>query len=247
MLVAVTLPTPVPRPPLTVTIQDFSLTDFDIGQMTVLMIDGSAFLSKAIPKSRGEMPGSSRYFYYAGKDARGIPITWRTAEALPRVGTARNEEIRESEAVAVIAVLDSGIDPNVFADQRKPTIERLHPLYAKNARDLTQLNALGLALADAVKQMSDLTVARQAEDNKWVSAEVKPSMTRAEVYDALRERGLAATTQDEHTNFPESGSAIVTLPGAFEPGCYFSTKIALSFDSNDRLTKTSIRDVPDCL
>jgi peroxiredoxin len=55
----------------------------------------------------------------------------------------------------------------------------------------------------------------------------------------LREHGLVA---DKHGDV-----MVVSLPGAFAPGCYFSTNVTLTFNQM-RLYKTDLsQPIPDCL
>lgn len=246
-LAAVLLATLAARPALTVNVEGVQLTALDVANMTVLALDGSGLMRNATMKVPGDMPVSQPYFYYAGRDAKGMPIVWIAKSIDGRNDAIRPELQREEVGVAIVAVLDSGIDPNIFAKQREPIIDKLHPLIAATGGDPERINRLGLELADAIRQMSDLTVAQSTADRKWMFATLTTSMTRAQVYDALRSRGLQASSASGRA-FPADGPATVTLAGSFEPGCSFSNAVAITFDATNHVEKLDYGiPTPDCL
>lgn len=235
------------RPPLTVTVDGVQLTDRDVAILSVMVIYGTGAMQHPLSKAPSEMPPGSPYIYYAGKDDKGAPIVWISDSTKEKLPGAAGELQREQEAVAIVTMLDA--PPATTGPQRPlPAIDALHPLYAAAAGDPQKLNRLGLALADAIRQMSDLTVARSADDRRWMFATLTPAMNRAQVYAALRGRGLRATAQNGRVDFPADGPAIVTLDGAFEPGCSFSNTVTIAFDATNHVEKLDYgAPIPDCL
>ena len=235
------------RPPLTVTVDGVQLTDRDVAILSVLAIYGTGAIQHPIAKAPSEMPSGSPYIYYAGTDEKGAPVIWMSSQMNEKSQSAAGEIQREQEAVAIVTMLNA--PPATTGRQRPlPSIDALRPLFTAAAGDPLTLNRLGLALADAIHQMSDLTVARSADDRRWMFATLTPAMNRAQVYAALRTRGLHATEQSGRADFPADGPAIVRLDGAFEPGCSFSNNVTISFDATDHVEKLDYgAPIPDCL
>ncbi|HEY1976129.1 MAG TPA: hypothetical protein VGG89_06285 [Candidatus Baltobacteraceae bacterium] len=200
----------------------------DILDLTAYVLGATELMHDAITKAPADMPKDFPYVFYAGKDAGGKPVLWISSAVSAHVVKPPEfdrEVQREEEASAMLATLDMGKASSNW--QR---------VYATVKNDPARLAALGAELEGAIRDMSAAIVAISAANRQWMFANLTEGMPRAQVYRALRLHGLAAKGD------------VVSLPGRFEPGCYFSTNVTMTFDASERLDKMDLsQPIPDCL
>lgn len=222
------------EPPATVTVDGVPLTYRDVLQLTALYLGSVGFTQRGIIKQPADMPKAAPYVYYAGRDAKGKPIVWVSTavhDPLPKTLSAAQqaEMMRELEDVGVIVTLQLG---QGNADLRR--------VYEKVKNDPAGLTSLGAALGRAMSQMSARTVQYANDERRWIFAHVHAGTPRSRAEAMLHAHGLSASEQGHTT--------VVSLPGAFEPGCYFSRNVTLTFDRYKRLYKIDLsQPIPDCL
>ncbi len=224
---------------LHVTVDGRHLTQTDLTQ--VLMWAFFSGSSDTVTIAASKMPAYAPYLWYAGNDPKtGKPSFW-VSKALEDRDTTQQYAAtiqREQIAAGVLYALASG----------KGT-PALRALYTATPADPVHRQQLAQALAGALRTWSNETVAKSKAGRAWMFAALTAGMPRNTVYALLRARGLKATSGGMGTDaFPASGSALVNLPGAFEPGCSFSRDVTIQFDSTNRLYKLDLSEpIPDCL
>jgi len=220
------------EPTATVTVDGVPLTYRDVLQLSALSLAGAGVMQTGVAKQSSEMPAASPYVYYAGTDAGGKPIVWistaiRSGAKLSDAQTAEME--REGEAAGLLAAL--------AASKGDAPIQRL---YTQAKNDPAELASLGAALTGAMTQMSALTVQYSNEQRRWIFQNIPAGTTRTRVEEMLQGHGLVADTK--------GNTMVVSLPGAFQPGCYFSTNVTLTFSDRMQVYKIDLSPaIPDCL
>ena len=153
----------------------------------------------------------------------GVPLSYRDVLQLTGLSIGAG-----GEEAGLIAMLEAGKGDAA-----------LRRLYAQVENDPSELASLGAALTSAMSEMSDKTVQYSNDERRWIFRNVPAGTPWARAQDMLREHGLVA---DKHGDV-----MVVSLPGAFAPGCYFSTNVTLTFNQM-RLYKTDLsQPIPDCL
>lgn len=217
-------------PPVYVTVEGVQLSYSDVIQLTALAIGAAGLFNNAIVKTPEQMPKASPYAYYAGKDASGKPVAWISSAVSGKTQSmAVTAELqREMVAAGMLAMLDMG--------QGSP---KLKTLFDKAKNDPAHMARLGTEINNAMTEMSEKTVAYGKAQRRWIFDNIHAGTTRSQVYAMLRAHGLTAR------DF--KGVTEVTFPGAFEPGCYFSNSVSITY-KNDRLYKIDLdQPHPDCL
>lgn len=219
-------------PPLYVTVEGEQMSYTDVLQLTGMVLNAVGIMKSAVVKPPEQMPKNAPYVSYIGKDDAGKPIIWiSSAVNTPsKHSDAENAEIQHEQLVAsMLAMLDMG----------KGT-SKWHRLYEKMKSNPARLPALGNELSAAMTGMSKKTVEYSAVQRRWMFANIHAGTPSAQVYELLKAHGLVATRT--------SRDAVVSLPGAFEPGCYFSIDVIISFDASGRVYKLDLsQPKPDCL
>jgi hypothetical protein len=226
-------------PPWNISVGGQRLTWDDIGQALRLEFGASARI-EPIPKQPEQMPAFAPYAWYAGRDPHGKPIVWMTVAREGKktssdavVAEARRQRI----AAGILLALDAGAGGTTW--------QRLY-------RALPDHGAARAAFAGeiiaSVQAASAWTVSKSEADRRWIFGNVRTGLSRPQVYALLDSRELTATDASERTTRPPNGPAYVRLPGYFEPGCSFSTTIAITFDAGDRVYKLDLSPPkPNCL
>jgi hypothetical protein len=220
------------EPAATVIVDGVVLSYRDVLELTGLSMAAGEYVRGAIVKRPADMPKSSPYAYYAGTDAGGKPIVWvsesmKSGATLSAAQTA--EAMREAQQAGLLAALATG--------KGSAAIQRL---YAQTKSDPEALATLGTALESAMSEMSGKTVEYARDERRWIFRHIPEGTTRAQALAMLRDHGLVASERGDTT--------VVTLPGAFEPGCYFSTNVTLTFADGKQLYKIDLsQPIPDCL
>lgn len=219
-------------PPIYVTVEGEQMSYRDVIELTALAMGSVGIFKDAVTKAPQEMPKTTPYVYYAGKDASGKPIIWMSSaiSGKQKLSAGQNTEmLREQEAAALLAMLDMGRGTSKW-----------HVVFEKLKSDPARIAALGPELTSAMTEMSRKTVEYSNAQRRWIFSSIPAGKPRARVYEMLRAHSLTASET--------KGVIVVSLPGAFEPGCYFSTNVLLTFDKNDRLYKADLgQPIPDCL
>ena len=219
------------EPAATVTIDGVPLSYRDVLQLTALSLGGGGFAQSAVVKQPAEMPKASPYVYYAGTDAGGKPIVWISAavKSGAKLSAAETAELtREYEGTGLIAMLAAG--------KGNPAVQRL---YAAVKNDPSALASLGVAMTTAMSEMSTDTVQYANDQRRWIFRNIPAGTPWAHAEDMLREHGLVADKRGEQM--------VVSLPGAFQPGCYFSTNVTLTFNQMQLYKIDLSQPIPDCL
>jgi hypothetical protein len=219
------------EPTATVAVEGVPLSYRDVLQLTALALGGSGLAQGAIVKQAAEMPKSSPYIYYAGTDAGGKPIVWISAaiRSNSKPSAAEMAEmVREEEQMGLVVMLVTG--------QGNPEIRSL---YARVQSDPTRLAALGAELRDAMTQMSAKTVEYSDDQRRWIFQNISAGTPRDRAEEMLQAHGLTASASGETT--------IVNLPGSFQPGCYFSSNVILTFKSSALYKIDLSQPIPNCL
>jgi hypothetical protein len=212
-----------------VTIEGQQMSYHDVLELTGYVLGAMTYFRDAVTKAPADMPKDSPFFYYAGKNAAGKPVIWMSSSVndpnKKPIASQSSEMQREEQTAGLLASLGAG--------KGSP---KWQSVYAAIENDPSRLAGIGAELQTAMTDMSTAIVAKSAADRKWMFANLTEGMSQAQVDAALRSHGLA------------SKSGVVTLPGAFEPGCYFSTKVTMAFDASGRLYKMDLsQPIPDCL
>jgi hypothetical protein len=220
------------EPTATVTVDGIPLSYRDVIQLTALTLGAGDVVQNGLVKPPADMPRTSPYVYYAGTDAGGKSIVWVSAAVKPGTKLSTSETVemtREYEEAGLLSMLASG--------KGNAAIQRV---YAQIKNDPGALTSLGAALTNAMSTMSEKTVQYANDERRWIFRNVAAGTPRAHAQEMLREHGLVAS---------EGGDTmVVSLPGAFAPGCYFSTNVTLTFRDQMRLYKIDLsQPIPDCL
>ena len=220
------------EPAATVAIDGVQLSYRDVLQLTALSLRGAGVMQGAEAKQPSQMPKAAPYVYYAGNDAEGKPMVWISTaiQSGAKLSDAQAAEVsREAQAASLLAGLAAGTSDAA-----------IQQLYAQVKSDPTALAGLGAALTSAISRMSTLTVQYANEQRRWIFRTITAGTTRAQAEEMLREHGLVATVN--------GNAVVVSLPGAFQPGCYFSTNVTLTFGDRLQLYKIDLsQPIPDCL
>jgi hypothetical protein len=219
------------EPAATVTVDGVALSYHDVLLLTALTIGAGASVQSGIVKQPADMPKSSPFVYYAGTDAGGKPIVWisTTVKSGAKLSAAETAEmLREYQEAGLAAALVTG--------GGNAAIQRLYTQIKSNP---SALQSLGATLASAMSEMSQKTVQYATDERRWIFRTIPAGTARAHAIEMLREHGLVSTENGDAT--------VVKLPGAFEPGCYLSTNVTLTF-ADQQLYKIDLsRPIPDCL
>lgn len=110
------------------------------------------------------------------------PLAW-ISTATAKSGGEENTQRVEDEYVAAtaLAVMDAG--------NAGPTLQAL---YAQTPNDRKAHVALGLSVAQALREASDQSAAFAEGQASWIFSHVVPGMTRSGAYELLRTEGLTA-------------------------------------------------------
>ena len=209
----------------------------DINQAVLLVF--SAPPPVQVVKKRSEMPAYAPDLWYAGRGTDGKGILWY---ANPPVGqekssTYRVATERETDAALILSGLDAG--------KGSAKWRRLYGAVPPTPRER---QAFAMQIVSALEAASAWSVATADANRQWLFATLHAGMTRTKVYALLDAHQITPTDASLRQTKPTSGDAIVTLPGAFEPGCSFTTRVTIAFDSDDRVTKLDLSEpIPDCL
>ena len=131
-----------------------------------------------VVKPFGDMPPNARCLFYAGRDsATGREIIW-TSGAIDKCGhpSATSQYV----AAFSLAALDAGFIK-----------EPWRSLYRDAGTDDAR-QALGVKIARSIDEASDRQGRITQKEITWLSRNIRPGVSRAYVYDALRSRGLIA-------------------------------------------------------
>jgi len=209
----------------------------DIAQVVLLVF--SAPPPVHVVKKRSEMPPFAPDLCYAGRGTDGKGILWYAAPPPGQEKSVSYRLARERETDA--ALILSGLD----AGKGSAKWRRLYGAVPPTPQDR---QAFAMQIVSALEAASAWNVATADANRQWLFATLHAGMTRTKVYALLAARQIAPTDASLRQSKPASGDAIVTLPGAFEPGCSFSTRVTIAFDSDDRVTKLDLsQPIPDCL
>ncbi|MBV8638074.1 MAG: hypothetical protein JO322_08295, partial [Candidatus Eremiobacteraeota bacterium] len=212
-------------------------------------------------KDSAAMPDYGPLVAYAGRNQQGVPQLWKSRDAETDASDGSDAQraafLREEEAVQIAAGLDAGGGGST-----------LQALVQRSGRSPEALTVLAIQVVDAMNRASRQTVANSEAAKQWMVAHLQPGMRRENVMRALEAQGLKPVLtalkplcsdgyvyqwwyQDEiSTDDCSSGERVVTvsLPGAFQPGCSFTSSVNVFFDDRDRLQRLVLgRNVPDCL
>ena len=218
-------------PSATVSVDGVPLTYSDVLQISGLMLISGEIVRTGIAKQPAEMPAAFPYVYFAGTDAGGKPIVWVSSivQAHAKLSDSDTAELtREAEGAGLMAALVSG--------QGTPAVRRL---YEEVKNDPNKLASLGAQLTSAMKTMSQDSVQYQNDERRWIFQSIPAGTPRLVAEDLLRSHGLVAAQKGD--------TMVVTLPGAFQPGCYWSASVTLTF-KRETLYKIDLSPpIPDCL
>lgn len=226
------------RLPLYVTVEGVRLSYRQVLKLSGLALEGAGVLRTAVKKTAAEMPPGARDVYYDGTDAHGKPIIWISSSlaAAPKLSNVASAEFqREETAAGLLAVLGVGGGGPA-----------LQSLYGKVRFDANSRQKLGIELATAIEKMSEKVVKYSTQERRWMFASLTAGMPRSRVAQLLQSRGISATATKVGRGV--RSTMLVSLPGAFEPGCYFSRNVTIAFDAAGRLYKMDLsQPIPDCL
>lgn len=224
--------------PLYVTVEGIRLSYRQVLKLSGLAIEGAGLFQTAVKKAATEMPPGAREVYYDGTDAHGKPIVWISSAlaAAPKLSEAASAQARREETAAgLLAVLGVG-----------EGAANLQGLYRKVRFDAKPRQRLGIELAIAIEKMSEKVVRYSTQERRWMFASLTAGMSRSRVAQMLRARGISVITAKAGRGV--RSTMVVSLPGEFEPGCYFSRNVTMTFDAAERLYKMDLsQPIPDCL
>lgn len=227
-------------PPAYVTVEGEQLSYKDVIELTVLSLDAIGIASGALPKPPDQMPKETPYYYYAGKELTGKPIIWVSSAIAGKTSPPASvtaEIQREAEAASLLAMLDLG-----------KGLPKLHAIFEKVRTDNRRVAALGPELADAMKEMSEKTVAYSETNRHWIFANIQAGTPGVRVYEMLNAHGLGATAASGKQQDAAQTPIVVSLPGSFTPGCYFSRNVIITLDRSERVYKIDLsQPIPNCL
>jgi hypothetical protein len=222
-----------PAPPFRVRIEGKGVPPSDLIDLEIGMIGASQRLT-GVQTDAASMPQAAPDVWYAGNDTKqpGKGIVW-----FSRSADQNSAAFRKQQTVAlVLRALDEGFGGKV-----------LQSLFAATSQDTASRVRLGGDVFGAMQSASDQTVQFSTKMQTWLLAHIKIGMTRSAVYEMVKSQNVRIYDWDYGGRISRP-VAIIALPGAFEPGCSFSTNVTLTFDSGDRVDKIELsKPIPDCL
>lgn len=213
--------------PLSVTVAGKKMSSSDVATLSIYPISCGGAFPQPLQKPPAQMPSTTPYVSYAGKNSAGVPAVW-VATASENVRTASDPVQRETHREWIAACLLETLDAGKGSAAWQSAFATV-----KDRPDLWP--AFGRELTDALRQMSAMYVAKAGADRTWLFKHLPAGTTRSDAYRILRSRGLAQKND------------VVSLPGGFEPGCYTWTDITITFDASDRIYKMDLKPVASCL
>jgi hypothetical protein len=220
--------------PTAVSVAGVRLDQHDVVGASMLML--SALDVEHLERQPARMPAFASYAWYAGAGPDGKPVVWIVPHStFDRLGeSAQRDAARQLDAAYVMAGM-----ARALSDRNAAHHPKLVTMYAARSNPKARF-ALALQIVDAVHAASANAERKAIADSAWIVANVRPGLTRSEAYALLDAHGLHATDYSERTTRPAFGTAYVSLPGKFGPGCGTTRLFAILFDPNDRVDRVNV-------